>query len=803
MHGLRLILRHNRRQPFYAIINLTGLIIGFTAFLLIALFVHYEYSYDSSFEDHDRIYQVQTTLIHGNGSVDAFDASRNALGPTAVKELPDVEAEATIWHFVEEEAVSRDSSSVLTDGIYFVTDDFFQVFKLDAVSGNPENWLDAPDKAVVSQSLANKLFGDRNPIGETITYNLQHSFTVSGIVEELPQPTHFGDITLFIPLSFYDYEATWDDRSATTYLRLRAGADPGDVEQNLNALLDRYLGERHRAHNVSESCRLVPLRRVHLDSKELDPILTGVTPAFNPSALSRVLLLLGILILLIAGLNYVNLTTARSLTRSRLAAMLALLGGSRGKLAGLFLTESTLFSIAALGLSLPVVALILPSFNQITSLPLEMSTLLTPLFAIGLLTVALLFGMLAGILPALHFASTSPIYLLRKVTGRGGRLPILRAGFVVLQFTIGVILLDLAIVNFMQVRFIQDRDLGYDESRLLVVRMPIAKIILKKNPVNQALRAEFAALPGVESFTTTNGLPNYPWGQAQLHRPGAPDDEWISASQMFCEASYPDQMGFKIVAGRMLDPTRTNDIENGILINETLCRMLYDSVYAGQAIGMWESADSTRPMEVIGVMKDFHLLSLHEPIKPAVVYIGDMLSRFMVMRVRPGMEQQVLAEAEAAWKRVGPLSPMTSYFLDDSIRQQYTRDLAETKLVRAGSILALAIALLGVLALTSHTAERRRRELSIRKVLGAGEAGLAGLLIRNFLLLALLANLLAVPLGLYLINLWLGSYAYHTPLTAFPFLVTLVAMVLLVIPTAGWHAVQAARANPSDVLRSE
>lgn len=803
MHGLRLILRHNGRQPFYTLLNIVGLAIGIAAFLLIALFVRYQYSYDSFWEKSDQIYQVRTTLIHGNGKLDPFDASRNALGPTAVAELPDVEDEASLWHFNEAEAVSHDSTSLLTEGIYFVTDGFFDLFHLPPVAGNPVSWLDAPDKAVLTRTLADKLFGDENPVGTSITYNLQHPLNVTGIVEDFPQPTHFGDASLFISLRYYDYELIWEDRSATTYLRLRPGADPRKVEKQLNELLDRYIADMKATDGFRESCKLVPLERVHLEASTLDPILSGVTPAYNASELSRVLLLLGLLILLIAGLNYINLTTARSLTRNRLAAMLSLLGGSRKRLAGLFLTESLLFAGIALFLALPMVWFSLPVFNQITSVPLEFSSFIAPHFASSILGVVLLFGLLAGLLPALHFSSTSPMQLLRRQTPHGRRLPLLRAGFVVLQFTIGVVLLDLAIVNVQQFRFVEKRDLGYDQDRLLVIKLPIARIVLKKDPVNQALRNEFASISGVEAFTTTCGLPNLPWGEAHLHRPGAPDEEWFSAAQMFCEAEYPDEMGFRIVAGRMLDPTRTNDIENGILINETLCRLMYDSVYAGQAIGMWEDADSTRPMEVVGVMEDFHLGSLHEPIQPAVVYVGDLISRFMLLRVRPGMEQRVQQEAEAAWKRVGPLSPMVSYYLDDSLRDLYKRDLAEIRLVRIGSIIALAIALLGVLALASHTAERRRRELSIRKVLGAGELGLTGLLMRHFLLLVLVANLLAIPLGVWLIRLWLGTYAYHTPLTAVPFVLSFVTMALLVVPTAGWHALQAARANPSDVLRSE
>ena len=803
MHSLRLILRHNRRQPFYAFINLIGLILGFTAFLLIALFVHHELSYDTEIPDYKRIYYVSTTYVRSNGEIDPLHVSRRALGPEAVRQLPMVEKHTDIWNHFDAEPIAVDSIAFNEPGITFASREFFDIFRLNVIAGDPSTWLEDPDKVVISQSAVEKYFPQGNPIGRTLLYNTQEPFVVSGVVEDIPQPSHLGKVRFFFPLGYYDLEGTWEERDSELYLRLAENADPSQVEADLNRILDLAVGEKNHEKGVQERCSLVPLQRIHLDTPREDPIIYGYMTASNPSELIHILVLIGILILLIAGLNYINLTTARSLTRSRLAAMLSLLGGSRFQLAGLFLAEGVLFALLGFLLALPTAGLLLPYFGQLVNISLGWIDLLAPTLLSLLLAVALLFGLLAGFFPALHFSATPAMRLLRNPIHRGSHLPKLRAAFVVLQFVIGVVLIELAIVNVQQMQFINQRDLGYDEDRILAVKMPVAKIILKKHPVNRALREEFASLPGIESFTTTAAIPNFPWGDAYLKNLSDADAEWIRAKQIPGDADVADKLGFRIVAGRVLDPTRENDTQNGVLINETLCNLLYDTVYAGQQVGLFESKDSTIVKDVVGVVKDFHLGSLHDPIPPTVIFTADLLTRYMLLRVRPGMEQQVLSGAQAAWKRVGPMNPMDCFFLDDLVQDQYKQDFAEIKLIRWGSILALVISLLGILALANHTAERRRRELSIRKVLGAGEAGLVGLVVRGFILLILLANLIALPLGWYLLRLWLGGFSYHIELNAIPFIATFILTALLALPTVGWHAFLAARSNPADVLRSE
>ncbi|MGK6350419.1 ABC transporter permease [Parapedobacter sp. DT-150] len=785
------------RGKIFSVINIMGLAIGLTAFLLLALYIKDELSYDRFHEKADRIYRVSREFLSESGSTDLHLARvAPPYGPLIAQDFPEVER---MVRMLETGITFRYGEKLFNEErVFFAEDGFFDLFTVDMVQGDPQTALKNPLTVVLSAPMAKKYFGNENPIGKMMRVNNQGEVMVTGVFEPLPAQStmHPNVLISFASLNddnIYGAErlrTDWGNNAFNTFLLLPKRYDPQRLTKAFPAFQNKHMGENTSKYSV---LHLMKLTDIHLHShtdSEIEPT-SDIRYVYFFSAIA-------LFILIIACINYMNLTTARSAKRAKEVGMRKVVGAQRGQLIRQFLVESWLFTVAALLVSLALVALALPFLNELAGKNLLFADLLTPTF-IGIIGVVMLFTALAsGSYPAFFLTAFQPIKVFKGKVATDVKKGKLQQVLVTTQFAIAVLLITCTMVVYSQMRHIQDFKLGYAKEQ--VVLIPAAGDSITYESVREQLLQNHGIVNVARSSRTPTG--RLLDGQSAYVMRG---NELQPAEAMIKGLAIDEQFiptyQIDMAAGRNLSKTHPTDLKEGFILNET----------AASALGWTNPEDAIgntfaygdRKGQIIGVTKDFHFESLHQQVVPLVMFSHAPNFGSWSVRLAGGDTQSALGYLESVWKTRFPENPFRYEFLDDRFGALYEREQVQQTLFALFAGIAIFISCLGLLGLSMYMAELRMKEIGIRKVLGASVMGIVRLLSTDFLKLVLISIFIATPVAWWLMNTWLADFAYRITLQWWMFAIAGLAAVVIALATVSWQAMRAAVANPVDSLRDE
>ena len=789
---LKIAYRTLVRQKGYTFINVAGLAVGVACCLLIGLFVWSELSFDHFHERAERIYRVVKVADEGEG-VEASANMPAPMGPALVADLPGVEAAVRLTSKQYRALVQQGANRLYESGLVYADSNLFDVFSFRLIEGDPATALQRPYTVVLSERMARKYFGSEQPVGKTLTLEDEHAYEVTGIIEDAPEGSsiRYDFIGSFATQyaeqrqMMVEMNEGWSMSSFSTFLLLREGASAAEVEAKLPALLKTYTDA---SWVVKPTYRLEPLTRLHLYAQAPNDL--------GPSGDVRYVHLfsgIALLILLLAGANYINLATARATRRAREVGVRKAAGAGQGQLVRQFLGESLLLCALAVTLGFGLAHAALPLFDVLIATSLEARRLTHPLFLTAVAALTVLLGVGAGAYPALLLAHFRTTDVLKGGGSKAGGTRF-RQGLVVFQFAVSVALLVGALGVWQQLNYVQTTRLGLEKEQRVAISARGAIGSMEKA---QTFKQELLQHAAITQASVTNAVPAL-WG-ARVSVEAEDVEEEPMVHLYGVDADFLQTLGIKLKAGRGFSDVRGTDAELAALLNETAVRALGWSDPIGKEVVFGGNQART----VVGVVEDFHFASMRSEIEPVLIVPPVWGVSHVVVAIRPGHAGEALDAMRETWAAFEPTYPLDYVFLDDAFARLYE---AEQRVARVFSIffaLAIGIACLGLFGLIAFAAEQRTKEIGIRKVLGASVTSVVALLSKDFVKLVLIAFLIATPVAYLAMRWWLEDFAYRIDLGVGLFALAGALVLLVALLTVGYHAVRAARADPVESLRYE
>jgi len=784
---LTIALRVLRRNKVIAFINIAGLAVGMVCAALILLYVRHELSYDQYHLKKKNIYRLVTSV---QGA--AYQAIAKVPGPwgiAAERDLPEVRSAAR-FVFFNETLVSRGEKRFYEAGGFYADSTVFEVFSFLLIRGNSKTALTRPNAIVVTEDFAKKYFAEEDPLGQTFTFDNQNEYQVTAVLSNVPTNSHFTfDFLVSMATYANPRRDDWQWNQYYTYLLLNDGASPGAVAAKFSALLRTYMDEKLAAGYVQS---LQPLTGIHLHSNLFREMQANsdITYVYMISAV-------GFFILLIACINFMNLTTARATTRAKEVGVRKVSGAGRLHLIKQFLSESVLTSFAAAIIAVVGIDLLLPVFNSLTGRQLSFDYLNEKIFLLGFFGLAAIIGIISGSYPAFVLSSFDPSSALKGKSG-GARGVWLRKTLVVGQFAISALLMIATAIIYNQLEFIQNKKLGFNDEQLVVI--PIRDDAMREK--FETVKRELQQHPDIVSVAASGNLPGGgDWG-IPYEPEGIPQDRIPPMRMLVVDHDFIQTFEMELAAGRTFSRDHPTDATAAYLINEEAARQLGWSDPIGKMISMPNIQREKAP--VIGVLKDFHFRSMREKISPIMFFIPPpgWVTVFSV-RIRPENISQTMAFIEGKWNELDPTHPFAYTFFDEQFGQLHHAEKQMGELIGAVALLAVLIACMGLFGLAAFTAEQRTKEIGVRKVLGASVGSIVALLSKDFTRLVLVGFVAASPLAYYAMNRWLENFAYRVEIGAGVFIGVGVLALIIAWATVSFQSIKAAVANPVDSLRYE
>ncbi len=789
--------RNLQKNKLYAAINIVGLTAALAACLLIGVYIMHELSYDKFNANANRI--VRITMEYRNaGTVNTIANTGTKVGPQFKRTFPAIEAYART--FISHNVIKSSNKIFDEPRILYADPSFFKIFSFHIIEGNAATALDAPDKIVLTQSMAKKYFGNEDAIGKTLISGAK-DLRVSAVCEDVPQNSQlkFDFATQFLNLGNGVKEEQWWTANWITYFLLRSQKDIPVLQQQIIAYMKTPAVRTDAGLQGKDylTYHLEPLTKVHLYSS-----LEGFEPNGSITYV-YMFAVIALLILIIACANYTNLATAQSSARTGEIGMRKVLGASKQQVFMQFMGESLLVTFIAAALAFALSIVLIPYFNNITGRQFTADVLLQPSPVIALIVCAIMVSFFAGLYPALILSGTQIMNVLKKGFNFTGGNNMLRKALIVAQFGISVFLIIYTVIILQQMHYMQTKNLGYDKDHIVV--LPVGGNMLNNF---QDLKNAFQQVPGVESVTASYDTPeNVGWGDGIT----AFDEKGkhiISLNAMPVDLDFIKTMKMQLLAGRdfqqsdfaLMDTANNNaNFHIPYIINETLAKKI--GWTPQQSINRTIEKGVTGP--VVGVIKDFNFRSLHTSIGPLLIFLGRNYSRDFMLRINGNDMQGTIDRLEAVWKQRIPNRPFTYNFLDDDYNKLYLAEQRTSKLFGVAAGLAIILACLGLFGLAAFTTIQRTKEIGIRRILGANISNITMLIAKNFLQLVGIAIVIAVPLAWWAGNKWLQDFAFRIPVHAYVFIITSIITALIALCTVGYHAIKAAVANPVKSLRTE
>lgn len=793
------------RQKGYSFINITGLAIGIASFLLIMLFVNNELSYDSFNKNADHIYRVNLRYHMGTNQFE-LDLGPVPLAQTMKHDFPEVEETVRLYHTNYRgwiTYVSIGEEEFREEGFLYADPGFFKVFTCGLVRGDPETALKDPNAIILTEATAARYFPNQDPMGKTLTVQDGTIYKVTGITAGMPVNSNIRfDLLANFTSHKKSRDPEWYDTAVITYILLKKGASPERLAEKLPDFSKKYVAPvLSRGFGISYDdfiaagnvfgFFLEPLSDLHLRSE----VGNRLVPNGNISTV-YIFLAIAIFILIVACINFINLATARSLQRANEVGVRKVVGSDRKSLIFQFLSESTVIVIISFLMALGAVWMLLPEFSSLMGKPLSTDIFSAWFFVPGLMLFCLLLGVFAGGYPAFLMSSFRPVSVLKGKSRWGERGKGFRNILVVFQFVTSIVLIIGTLVISSQMNYMKNKDLGYNRENVIVVHSA-HKII----PRQKSFKDRILQNPKVLNATYTDSLPEILLEIKNFKTENRQTGEEHTMVTVMSDVDFADTYGLELISGRFFSKEFTTD-SAAVLINEAAVKALGIKDPLNERVVYM--AKTPVPMNIIGVLKDFHMQNLHEPIQPMVVMLPRKYpSVILSVRVAPGEIQNTLAFLEETWKQFVPGQPFEYVFFDETFDETYKTTIQAGRIFSAFAGLGIFIGCLGLFGLSSYIATRKTKEIGIRKVMGASEPVIVMLLFREFIKWIFVSILVAWPVAYYFMDSWLQDYAYRIELQAWMFGAAGILALIISLGTVSFQSIKAARANPVDSLTCE
>lgn len=792
---LKMMLRNMRKHSLHTIINITGLSIGLSCFIVIALYVRHELSYDKMFAGSESIYRVTNSSTVG-GNNNHIPTTYPNVGPDARDAFPSVTNYTRVYTF---KYSRREPTFRYGDNVYyeqrviFGDTTFFDIFNFEFAVGDPKKALEHPTSVVITESMARKYFGDEDAIGKVLRFNGTTDLEVSAVVKDMPATTHLK-FDFLLPLTYLNTTSSqmltpWLVDWFWTYLVIPDPAQATVVEASINQLAAERIPEDVKEFNIK--FLLQPLEKVHLYSKF--DYNTDLEQNGDISNL-YIFISVGVLVLLISAINFINISMAMASGRFKEIGISKVLGAMKGQLRRQFLMESALICVMALAIAFALVRATLPLFSMLLDAPLNIDIARDAWLLVGIVVFTIMTGLVSGIFPALFISSLEPQRILKGIWKQGQGGSKFRRALVGMQIAVAIFLVIGTVVIFEQLKYIHDRPLGYDKDQVVLLTVRDTNIRKSFHAFKNALLSE-TSIQNVSSVSEPIGR------EVQFMTfsvEGQDKDQFVKILNVTHD--FVKTMGLEVVDGRDFSRSVSTDSSAGFIINEAAAKSFGWDEPVGKAID--HAGRKNKQGRVIGVVKDFNFEPLQKKIDPIVIWFGGPFW-YAAIRVSQGKTAEALAAMEREWKKFEADKPFAFQFLDQSIQRVYEKEERLSRVFLVFSLLSIGTAVIGLYGLISFVAGQRLSEIGIRKVLGASVRSILYLLSREYLMLVIVAFIISAPLTWYIIDQWLEGFAFRISWSALYFVAGLVITMMIVVATVTSKALAAARANPVDVLRSE
>ncbi len=802
------LVRNAGRDKFFTALNLLGLAIGITASIMIFLYIQDQLTYDKHNASYERIYRLEGDFFI-NEKQDLTAITQIPLGPTLKDDYPEIVDQTRIlarrdFYFEHGEDTFKEDSIMLADSTVF------NVFTIPFVSGDPNTALTAPFSMVISRSLAHKYFGSWDVVGESMKDLQGTTFNITGVFEDLPDNVHLRYNGLISTATIEDQIGSerFNDRSAGsfwnvacyTYVLLAENTTPEMVLAKFPGFYEKYMKSLGDQIKASFSLRITPLSEVHFLQDEL----TWDLPKGNMNYV-YIMAVIALLLIIIASINYTNLTTARATNRCKEIGIRKVGGANRGVLRSQFLGESVVMALLAGLLSTLMTILAMPLFNSLAGTFFTFHTILQPTILLFILGISLLTGLLSGLYPATYLASFNPVSILKGNGISNKDRGWLRTGLVIAQFMISAVMIIGSIVVATQMDYIQKKDLGFDREQILMLTLNDTTII---NNVN-AFMEEIERHPSVEGTALSTTAPGRFYGK-QVMTAETNDGEMgeKAFNQCFVSYDYLEVMGLTLVEGRFYDREFGSDFTNAFVVNEALVRELQwgDDAIGKQFIRGVNIEGANNPTgEIVGVVKDYNYGSLHNPVEPLVMVCNENAQFMRTLSIRVDHEnfQEVLQWVEEKRDEFNPAYPIQYSYLSSELKALYGEEKTIFALVISFTLLIIFIAALGLLGLSSFMTAKRTRETGVRRVMGASQNQILYLFLSQFSRWVIIANIVAWPLSYFAMLNWLQNFTYRIDFPFWTFIISLLLSLCIAVITVSWQSLKASRMNPAASIRVE
>ncbi|MFX1708710.1 ABC transporter permease [Chitinophaga sp. CC14] len=801
----RVAFRNLWKNKEFSAINILGLAIGLATCLLIMIYVLDELSYDRFNKQADRIYRVDADIKFGGTRYDVATATA-PMAEALKQDLPEVE-QAVRFRDYGGFLVRLDARNIKEEKVIYADPTLFNVFSLPLIAGNPATALKQPNTVVVTEKVARKYFNSTDVVGRNLLINDSVNFQITGVLKALPGQSHLQfDFFASLAGSEESRSSNWLSNNFNTYILLKEGADPGKMPARLDQMVDKYIAPQiGSAMNTSMEdflktgnyirYSLTPLTSIHLYSNkgyELSPN-SSIQYVYIFSAIAM-------FILLIACVNFMNLSTARSANRAKEVGIRKVLGSVRTQLIVQFITESMLISFIALIIALGIAWLLMPYFNELAGKEMSIGLLTTPWLMAALAGIAVLVGLLAGSYPAFFLSAFRPVLVLKGTIAAGFRTGMLRNSLVVFQFSISIFLIVGTMVIYNQLSYIRNKQLGFNREQVMIVQNTHTL-----GGHARSFKQDVLGMNGVDGATMTSYLPTSSLrNDNPLFLKPIPDQESaISMQTWSVDDQYIPVLGMRVIKGRNFSKDFPTDSQ-AVVINESAARLMGLKDPLNQKIYAFRDDAQSKEMDaytIVGVVKDFNFNSLREQVTPLALFLRDNRGS-MALRIKGNNIPQLIAQMEEKWKLTVPNQPFSYSFMDDDFNALYKSENRMGRISLSFSVLAIFIACLGLFGLAAYAAEQRTREIGIRKVLGATATNIVNLLSKDFLKLVMISILFAFPAGWWVMHRWLQDFAYRITISWQIFGLAALLAVMIALFTVSFQAIRAALANPVKSLRS-
>lgn len=805
---IKIAWRSLKRQPFFTFLNTFGLAVGMAGALLISLYIYDELSFDKMFADADRIHRVNANIKFGGEISEAAEVS----APMAAVMKNDFQQVELTTRFRNNSSmlVNKSESNLIIKELNttYVDDTFFEMFGLELLNGDETTALKEPNALILTKTAAERHFGQQEALGQTLILNNENTYTVTGILDDLPKNSFMRDHTVFMAMAGLEDASNneWGSHNYATFVKLIPNAKIEDFQAPLQSLFETYMIpwvqgfmpgitlENFQASGNYLNYSTIALPDIHLHSSR--------TAEFSPNSdIQNVYILsfIALFLIVLASINFMNLSTAHSLKRAKEVGIRKTLGSNRAGLIRQFLTESGMITFISLLLAILIAAVAMPFFNTLSGKELSIP-FANLFFWFVLVSATMLLGFLSGSYPAFFMSRFIPV----KVLKGGGQSSIgggnIRNSLVVFQFAISVFLVISTLVVFQQLQYIQGKDLGYTKDRVLIV-----EDVNAAGSKIQSLKNEVQQLSAVQDVTLSSFFPTpSARSDSSFLEEGTTDlEKAIQMQQWGVDYDYISTLDFEIIAGRNFDKSRIADSLATIINESALTVMGIEPEEAlGKRIAYDFSDEETTYYTVIGVVKNFHFESLRENISALSLIVGDFSSS-MAIKLNAGNFANSIAQVEATWNKVAPAQPFSYYFMDEAFDNTYQAEQRLGRIFIIFTILSIFIACLGLFGLAAFNAQKRTKEIGVRKVLGASVGQISYRLTMDFLKLVGIAILISLPIGWFAMNKWLEDFSYRIEIGIWVFVIAAVLAVVISILTVSYQSIKAAIVNPVKSLRSE